>query len=318
MARPVALSQSGDDPGTLVDEKGTRVTTPAAFDGTATDVPSTPFGTIAATNVQAALEEIVAEATGAGAPTDADYVVLSANATLSAEAVLGTAVIMAGLEAAKPAAATAGRLYFATDGGTAGIVYRDTGAAWVEIARAGDMLTQAEGDARYWQLSTDLATQAELDAHVNDSSAAHAASAISIADAAGDFTATDVEGALAELQADAEADDAALAAHLADTVDAHDASAISYLGATGIAATDVEGALDELAAEKLNTADHDTTDHSTALGTAVLADLSDVAATAPSDGQVLTFDTTNGWQPETPAAGGGGTVTFATLYAFGG
>lgn len=40
-----------------------------------------------------------------------------------------------------------------------------------------------------------------------------------------------------------------------------------------------------------------------------LADLADVAATAPSDGQVLTFDTTNGWQPETPAAGSGGAMT---------
>ena len=35
-----------------------------------------------------------------------------------------------------------------------------------------------------------------------------------------------------------------------------------------------------------------------------LADLNDVAATAPGDGQVLTYDTINGWQPETPASGG--------------
>jgi hypothetical protein len=42
--------------------------------------------------------------------------------------------------------------------------------------------------------------------------------------------------------------------HLNDTADAHDASAISYAGATGISATDVEGALDELATEKANLA----------------------------------------------------------------
>jgi hypothetical protein len=41
-------------------------------------------------------------------------------------------------------------------------------------------------------------------------------------------------------------------------------------------------------------------------GVAELADLADVASTAPSDGQVLTYDTVNGWQPETPSGGGGG------------
>jgi hypothetical protein len=48
-------------------------------------------------------------------------------------------------------------------------------------------------------------TSVELAAHLADTADAHDASAISIADAGGDFTATDVEGALAELQADAEA-----------------------------------------------------------------------------------------------------------------
>lgn len=49
----------------------------------------------------------------------------------------------------------------------------------------------------------------ELQAHLDDTSDAHDASAISIADAAGDFTATDVEGALAEIQTDIEAMSAA-------------------------------------------------------------------------------------------------------------
>ena len=35
-----------------------------------------------------------------------------------------------------------------------------------------------------------------------------------------------------------------------------------------------------------------------------LSDLSNVASTTPTDGQVLTYDTTNGWQPETPSSGG--------------
>lgn len=53
----------------------------------------------------------------------------------------------------------------------------------------------------------------------------------------------------------ASSDGAALAAHTGDTSDAHDASAISYAGGTGLSATDVEAAIDELATEKANTTD---------------------------------------------------------------
>ena len=55
---------------------------------------------------------------------------------------------------------------------------------------------------------TDLAT------HLADASDAHDASAISISDSAGDFTATDVEGALAEIQTDVEAMSATAATNL--------------------------------------------------------------------------------------------------------
>jgi hypothetical protein len=51
------------------------------------------------------------------------------------------------------------------------------------------------------------------DAHIADGTDAHDASAISILDAAGDFTATEVEGALAELQSDNEAHVAAADPH---------------------------------------------------------------------------------------------------------
>jgi hypothetical protein len=111
----------------------------------------------------------------------------------------------------------------------------------------------ARGDARYWQLSTDLATQAELDAHINDASDAHDASAISILDTANDFTATDVEGALAELQSDHETDAQNLSDHIADTTAAHAASAISNTPAGNIAATDVQAALNELDTDKATT-----------------------------------------------------------------
>lgn len=53
---------------------------------------------------------------------------------------------------------------------------------------------------------------------------------------------------------------AGLAAHLADMTDAHDASAISYAGGTGISATDVEAAIDELATEKLDASSYTAAD----------------------------------------------------------
>jgi len=85
-------------------------------------------------------------------------------------------------------------------------------------------LTPAEGNAAYAPISEPIAA-----AHITDTLDAHDASAISILDAALDFDATDVEGALAELQSDAEADAAALAAHLADIIDVHDHGSLGGL-----------------------------------------------------------------------------------------
>lgn len=134
-------------------------------------------------------------------------------------------------EVTAPAAAAANKLrFFARDSGgkTQFCVRFATGAIHVI----------AEQDA------------GDLAAHLADTTDAHDASAISIADAANDFTATDVEGALAELQAADELDEAALAAHLSDATDAHDASAISSVAAGNLVATDVQAALNELDAEK--------------------------------------------------------------------
>jgi hypothetical protein len=52
-------------------------------------------------------------------------------------------------------------------------------------------------------------------------------------------------------------------------------------------------------------------------GVAELADLADVAATAPSDGQVLTYDTVNGWQPEDASGGidGSGTADYVPKWS---
>lgn len=68
--------------------------------------------------------------TDTAGPRAATYVVGSADATLTAELVLGTAVIMEGTFAARPAASLAGRLYNDT---TNLVLWRDTGAAWTQV-----------------------------------------------------------------------------------------------------------------------------------------------------------------------------------------
>jgi hypothetical protein len=201
---------------------------------------------------------------GGGAPTDATYLVTTANGTLSAEVVVGTTPggelggtwpsptvdtihsgsSHAGTQAAAEATASADA--------TAKV------AAEAALARNGDnILSGTVADAR---IASTIARDSEVAAayapiaepvaaaHISDTSDAHDASAISISDAGGDFTATDVEGALAELQADHEADATALTDHIGDASGAHAASAVSVLDAGGdFTATDVEGVLTELA-----------------------------------------------------------------------
>jgi hypothetical protein len=78
---------------------------------------------------------------------------------------------------------------------------------------------------------SDIATQAELDAHVNDTSAAHAASAIGFTPG-GTIASTDAQGAISEVATDAAA---ALASHEADTTAIHgiaDTSTLSVKTAT--------------------------------------------------------------------------------------
>ena len=91
---------------------------------------------------------------------------------------------------------------------------------------------------------TSLNTEAAaIAAHIADTTDAHDASAISVADAGELLTATTVEAALAELHAD-------VTDHTGDTSAAHAASAISIADSGEIiTATDVEGALAELAAK---------------------------------------------------------------------
>lgn len=78
----------------------------------------------------------------------------------------------------------------------------------------------------------------DISAHTGDTTDAHDASAISVADAGGLYTGTDVEAALAEI-----------GAHPGDTSAAHAASAVSIADAGAyFTGTDVEAALQELGA----------------------------------------------------------------------
>lgn len=72
----------------------------------------------------------IALAGGAGAPVGASYVTMAVEGGLTNESVLGPDVIMADVVASRPGAATAGRLFYATD---EGIIYRDTSSAWVKV-----------------------------------------------------------------------------------------------------------------------------------------------------------------------------------------
>lgn len=92
---------------------------------------------------------------------------------------------------------------------------------------------------------------------------AHTAAAIEIVDVGGDYTATNVEAALAEVMADVIAAALAIANHLADTVDAHDAEAVSVVPFGSIAATNVQDALEEIVAEMVAGAALDVTDGTT-------------------------------------------------------
>jgi hypothetical protein len=57
--------------------------------------------------------------------------------------------------------------------------------------------------------------------------------------------------------------------------------------------------------------DHASAGYLTGITGQSIKNLSDVySSMTPTDGQVLTYDTTNGWQAETPSGGGGGTVGF--------
>ena len=77
---------------------------------------------------------------GGGAATNEPFITWQATAGLTNDKVLGADVIMAGVVASRPAAATAGRLYYVSDAGAERIT-RDTGAAWTDLLHSYTYLT---------------------------------------------------------------------------------------------------------------------------------------------------------------------------------
>lgn len=104
-----------------------------------------------------------------------------------------------------------------------------------------DLLTVGDGVSRKTMVDTSSAQTLTTKTIV-------VASNVITTAASGNLTSTELNAALAELQADIDtrALDSALSAHLTDTVDAHDASAISNVAAGNIVATDVQAAINEL------------------------------------------------------------------------
>jgi hypothetical protein len=130
--------------------------------------------------------------------------------------------------------------------------------------------------------------------HIADSSAAHAASAISFSPT-GTVAATTVQAAIAEVASEGGGTPGSVAA--AD---------VSYAGGTGMSATNVEAAIDELATEKENTG------HSHAAPNGL-------APVGGATGQVLKKNSATNydysWQADATGGGGGASAAVDVTYA---
>ncbi len=156
-----------------------------------------------------------------------------------------------------------GLFFFGTSaaGGSGGGIRKvaDATARLALSPSAGDLVIQLDtndlwyyNSALAWELyvedfdNNDIDTViAALAAHIGDTTAAHAGSAISFTPA-GTIAATEVQSAIEEVATEAATN---LSNHIGDTTDAHAASAIGFTPAGGIAATEVQSAIVEAASD---------------------------------------------------------------------
>lgn len=131
---------------------------------------------------------------GGGAPTDVDYLVGTASGSLSAEIVVGTAP--GGELGGTWASPTVDTTHSGSSHASIQSAAEATAAAALAAHEADT--TGIHGIADTAALETTAGAQAKVDTHVNDTTDAHDASAISSV-AAGNLVATDVQAALNEL-----------------------------------------------------------------------------------------------------------------------
>lgn len=247
---------------TLVWNESTETFEPGTASGGASaaeDVSFAPAGSVAATDVQAAIEEIDSEKQ----PLDSDLTSIAALTTTA----FGRGLLEIANQAALLSAAGAAAASHAHAGEdiTSGTVADARIAS--SIARDSEVTSAISALSTVYQpLDSDLTAIASLTTTSFGRSLLEAANAAALRTLAGVVIGTDVAS-----QADLDADEAALAAHLADGTDAHDASAISSVAAGGLSSTDVQSALNELDTEKQP----------------VDADLTAIAGLSPSNDDVV-------------------------------
>ena len=207
-------------------------------------------GTIAATNVQAAIAEAVGEALGSSTAI-ADHI----NDSTDAHDASAVSFVPTGSIAATTVQAAIVECANEAMGGMAALTTHIESIADAHDATAvsftpAGSIAATHVQAAVVEVSGDVATVAtDLATHIADPTAVHAAAAISFAPL-GAIVATDVQAAVVQVATDTTAATAAVdmrvSNHLNDTTDAHDASAISILDTGGLfTATDVEAAFIE-------------------------------------------------------------------------
>ena len=216
----------------------------------ASAVSFVPTGSIAATNVQAAIAEAVGEALGSSTAI-ADHI----NDTTDAHDASAISFLPTGSIAANTVQAAIVECANEAMSGQSGLVAHIESISDAHDATAVSFtpigtIAATEVQGAIVEVSGEAAVVAtDLAAHIADASAVHAATAISIVPL-GAITSTDVQAAIYQVATETTAATAAVdlrvSDHINDTNDAHDASAISILDVGGLfTATDVEAAFIE-------------------------------------------------------------------------